>query len=101
MNILENILALNKRILYNDSTRYLTYMLTKSVNKERGNGMDRLLMTADEIAKEMNISKSYAYKIIKRLNAELEEMGYYTVAGKVNRKYFLKKIDYDDGKGAG
>ena len=36
--------------------------------------MDRLLMTADEIAKEMNISKSYAHKIIKRLNAELEEI---------------------------
>ena len=98
---MENTLALNKCTLYNGSTGCLTCMLTKNVNKERGKGMDRLLMTADEIAKEMNISKSYAYKIIKRLNAELEEMGYYTVAGKVNRKYFLKKIDYDDGKGAG
>lgn len=75
--------------------------VNQNVNKEKGKGMDRLLMTADEIAKEMNISKSYAYKINKSLNAELEEMGYYTVAGKVNRKYFLKKIDYDDGKGAG
>ena len=99
--MVNNTLALNKRIVYNDSTRNLTCMLNNIVNKERGNGMDRLLMTADEIAKEMNISKSYAYKIIKRLNTELEEMGYYTVAGKVNRKYFLKKIDYDDGKGAG
>ena len=98
---MNNTLELNKCIVYNDSTRNLTCMLKNIVNKERGNGMDRLLMTADEIAKEMNISKSYAYKIIKRLNAELEEMGYYTVAGKVNRKYFLKKIDYDDGKGAG
>ena len=98
---MNNPLALNNCIQYNGSTEYLTYMLTNNVSKERGNGMDRLLMTADEIAKEMNISKSYAYKIIKRLNTELEEMGYYTVAGKVNRKYFLKKIDYDDGKGAG
>lgn len=98
---MNNTLELNKCIVYNDSTRNLACMLNNIVNKERGNGMDRLLMTADEIAKEMNISKSYAYKIIKRLNTELEEMGYYTVAGKVNRKYFLKKIDYDDGKGAG
>ena len=60
--------------------------------------MDTLFMTADEVAKEMNVSKAYAYKVIQRMNAELAEMGYYTVSGKVNRKYFMKKVDYDDGK---
>ena len=35
---------------------------------------------------------------IQRMNAELAEMGYYTVSGKVNRKYFMKKVDYDEGK---
>ena len=60
--------------------------------------MDTLFMTADEVAKEMNVSKAYAYKVIQRLNAELAEMGYYTVSGKVNRKYFMKKVDYCDGK---
>ncbi|MBQ6488807.1 MAG: LysR family transcriptional regulator [Solobacterium sp.] len=60
--------------------------------------MDTLLMTADEVAKEMNVSKAYAYKVIQRMNAELVEMGYYTVSGKVNRKYFMKKVDYCDVK---
>ena len=60
--------------------------------------MDTLFMTADEVAKEMNVSKAYAYKVIQRMNAELSEMGYYTVSGKVNRKYFMKKVDYCDGK---
>ena len=60
--------------------------------------MDTLLMTADEVAKEMNVSKAYAYKVIQRMNAELVEMGYYTVYGKVNRKYFMKKVDYCDVK---
>ena len=60
--------------------------------------MDTLFMTADEVAEEMNVSKAYAYKVIQRMNAELAEMGYYTVSGKVNRKYFMKKVDYCDGK---
>ena len=30
--------------------------------------MDTLFMTADEVAREMNVSKAYAYKIIQRLN---------------------------------
>ena len=36
--------------------------------------MDTLFMTADEVAKEMNISKAYAYKVIQRMNAELAEI---------------------------
>jgi predicted transcriptional regulator len=55
-------------------------------------------MTADEVAREMNVSKAYAYKIIQRLNRELQEMGYLTVSGKVNRKFFMKKVNYNDGK---
>ena len=47
--------------------------------------MDTLFMTADEVAKEMNVSKAYAYKVIQRMNAELAEMGYYTVSGKQKR----------------
>ncbi len=58
--------------------------------------MDTLFMTADEVAKELNVSKAYAYKVIQRMNKELDDMGYYTVSGKVNRKYFMKKVDYDD-----
>ena len=60
--------------------------------------MNTLFMTAEEVAKEMNVSKAYAYKVIQRLNTELSEMGYYTVSGKVNRKYFMKKVDSDEGK---
>ncbi len=60
--------------------------------------MDTLFMTADEVAKEMNVSKAYAYKIIHRLNAEMQKMGYVTVSGRVNRKYFMKKVNYNEGK---
>lgn len=60
--------------------------------------MDTLFMSADEVAKEMNVSRAYAYKIIQQLNKEMQDMGYITVSGKVNRKYFMKKVNYDDRK---
>ena len=35
--------------------------------------MESLLMTADEVAKELNVSKNYAYKVIRRMNATTRE----------------------------
>lgn len=63
--------------------------------------MDTLFMTAEEVAKEMNVSRAYAYKIIRQLNQEMQDMGYITVAGKVNRKYFMKKVNYEDSNRKG
>ena len=40
---------------------------------------------ADEVAEELGISKTYAYKIIRRLNEELREKGMITIAGRVDR----------------
>lgn len=60
--------------------------------------MDTLIMDAEEVARQMNVSKAYAYKVIHRLNEEMKKMGYVTVAGRVNRKYFMKKDNYEDGK---
>ena len=61
--------------------------------------MEKLFMTAGEVAEEMGVSKSYAYKVIKHMNEELEKLGRYTVAGKVNRKYFLMKTDFSAKRG--
>ena len=55
-------------------------------------------MKVVDVAKELDISQSYAYKIIRRLNAELKELGLVTVAGRVNRKYFYERLYYDDKK---
>ena len=48
-------------------------------------------MTVEEVAAELGVSKSYAYKIVKQLNEELKKLGYLTVAGRVNTNYFRKK----------
>ena len=36
----------------------------------------RYMMSAEDIAKELNCSKSHAYKIVKELNRELAGQGY-------------------------
>lgn len=58
---------------------------------------DKKFMTAQEVADEMRVSKSTAYKVIQQLNAELQGLGYTTISGKVNRRYFLEKICYGEG----
>lgn len=57
-------------------------------------------MRVDDVAHELGISKSYAYKIVQRLNAELKEMGYITISGRVNRKYFMEKLCYGETEGS-
>ena len=51
-------------------------------------------MRVEDVAKELGVSKSYAYKIVQKLNAELKNKGYLTVSGRVNRKFFLEKFCY-------
>lgn len=54
----------------------------------------RSFMTVDEVAQELGISKSYAYKIVQRLNSELDSKDYITISGRVNRQYFLECTCY-------
>ena len=56
--------------------------------------MMNTFMSVDDVAKELGISKSYAYKIVHRLNAELKEKGYMTISGRINRNYFMEKLCY-------
>ena len=51
-------------------------------------------MRVDEVAQELGISKSYAYKIVQKLNAELKEKGFMTISGRVNKQYFIERTCY-------
>lgn len=52
---------------------------------------ENVFLTAEEVAKILGRSKSYAYKIIREMNEELESKGYKTVTGKVVLKFFNDK----------
>ena len=51
-------------------------------------------MKVDEVAQELGISKSYAYKIVQKLNVELKEKGFMTISGRVNKQYFIERTCY-------
>lgn len=53
---------------------------------------NKLFMKVDEIAQELEVSKPYAYKLIKTMNSELQAKGYMTIAGRVSRAYFEEKF---------
>jgi len=59
--------------------------------------MNKLFLTADEVAGLLGISKGHAYAMIRDCNRQLREEGYLTVAGKVPKKYFGQKYyGYED-----
>ena len=54
--------------------------------------MGNQFMRADEVAKELGISGSFAYKLIRQLNQELKERGFLTIAGRINRDYLRERL---------
>ena len=54
--------------------------------------MKNRFMKVNEVAEELEVSVPYAYKIIRKLNEELEGKGYLTVKGRINRDYFYERI---------
>ena len=60
--------------------------------------MSNSFMRVEDVAHELGVSKSYAYKVIQKLNVTLKEMGYMTVAGRVSKKYFMEKVCYDQSE---
>ena len=55
---------------------------------------DKNFMRVEDVARELDVSKSYAYKIVQKLSKELEAKGYIKISGRVNRQYFLERTCY-------
>ena len=56
--------------------------------------MSTTFMKVQDVAGELGISKSYAYKIVQQLNEELKAQGFITISGRVNKQYFLERVCY-------
>ncbi len=53
-----------------------------------------LFVTAQDVSEIMGVSLSVAYKLVASLNKEFKAKGFYTISGKVNRRYFEEKCLY-------
>ena len=63
-----------------------------NIRGKRDDFMKNRFMRVNEVAEALEVSVPYAYKIIRKLNEELESEGYLTVKGRVNRDYFYERI---------
>jgi predicted transcriptional regulator len=57
-----------------------------------------MFMRVEEVAESLDVSKPYAYKLIRQLNAEIKKKGCITIAGRIDRKYFFEKFQYTQVK---
>lgn len=55
-------------------------------------GSNGRMLSAEQVAEILDISVSYAYKIIDQLNRELKKSGYLTLSGKVDSLYLNKRF---------
>lgn len=54
--------------------------------------MGQQFMRVEEVADILDVSTSYAYKVIRELNEELKRKGFITISGRVNREYFNERL---------
>jgi len=54
--------------------------------------VETMFITVSEIAKELGVSKPFAYKLVKQMNEDLAKKGFITIAGRVSRQYYREKI---------
>ena len=54
---------------------------------------NKIYITASELADMLGVSVGHAYKLIRKLNQELEKDGFLVIAGKVPRRYFEMPVE--------
>ena len=54
--------------------------------------MNKTFMRVNEVAEELDISKLCAYKLVQRLNGELKQKNFITIAGRISRQYFQERV---------
>ena len=56
---------------------------------------DKLMLDVTDVASILQISKSMAYEIIRKLNGELAAMNKLTVRGRVSKRYLISRMEID------
>lgn len=59
-------------------------------HKSANSYSEKKFLTAADVAEILNVSRSTAYRIIRKLNDELNKAGKITVAGKISARYFYE-----------
>ena len=54
---------------------------------------ERYFLTAEEVSIAIGCKIGLAYKLIRQWNEELKKQGRLTIRGKINKQYFLRKME--------
>lgn len=68
--------------------RQRKYQQKRNQRKER-NVWKNVLRVAD-VMEILGVSENYAYKLIRKLNKEMQEMGFQTIQGRIDTKFFYE-----------
>ena len=52
----------------------------------------KMYLTAEDVSNILNVSRTTAYGIMRKLNEQLEAKGYMVVRGRLSRKYFEEQM---------
>lgn len=64
----------------------------REVTRRKGHCMEEKMIGVAEVARRLDVSQSYAYKLVRRLNEEMEAAGNITIPGKVSESYFNERF---------
>ena len=53
---------------------------------------ESIFMRVSEVAKVLEVSESFAYKLIQQMNDELKKTGHIVISGRIDRKFFYEKF---------
>lgn len=54
--------------------------------------MEEKMIGVAEVARRLDVSQSYAYKLVRRLNEEMEAAGNIIIPGKISESYFNERL---------
>ena len=54
--------------------------------------MEERMLSAADVMRRLKVSRSYAYKLISRLNEEMAAAGNITIPGKVSESYLEQRL---------
>lgn len=57
--------------------------------------MKNLVLDVNDVGKILKRKPTYCYKVIRELNAELKEQGYFINEGRVPAKYFYERMNIE------
>lgn len=63
--------------------------------------MEKMFLRVTDVEEILDVSESYAYKLIRKLNKEMRDMGFQVIPGRIDTKFFYEHFyqtrDYERG----